>query len=297
MAAAFLAIVLLPIRATDTLEAVSIRSSPNSHPCTRMPDRPAAEKLFIEHLDWINRIAAIVCTKHRVWESEAEEFASAVRLKLMQDDYAIIREFRGESGIRTYLASVVARQFQDYRRQRFGRWRRSAVAERLGPPAPDLEALVYRDGYTLDQAGEKLRTAGATDLSNRKLAELLDRLPRRSPLRPVEEAADDAAVDRARGIFHADERVTSAERDEVMDALDRATRRLDPEDQVIVRMRFGEGRTLAFVGRALGLDQKPLYRRLERVLKQLRKYLEEEGVDSTDMHSILEEKEDAWRAD
>jgi RNA polymerase sigma factor (sigma-70 family) len=262
-----------------------------------MPDRPTAEELFLEHLDWIKKVAGIACAKHRVWDADAEEAASWIQMKMMEDDYAIIREFRGESSLRTYLASIVARQFQDYRRQRFGRWRRSAPAERLGPPAPDLEALVYRDGYSLEQAGEKLRTAGATDLSNRQLAELLDQLPRRAPLRPVETQPDDSVLDRAPGTFHADGRVTSAEADEerrrMMDALGRATRRLDPEDQVIVRMRFMEGRTLAFVSRALGLEQKPLYRRLERVLKQLRQYLEAEGVRATDLHAILGDQEDS----
>lgn len=257
-----------------------------------MLDRQAAEKLFLEQLPWINRVAAIVCAKHGIWNGEAEEVASMIRMRIMQDDYAIIRDFRAESGIRTYLAPIIARQFADYRRQRYGRWRRSAVAERLGPPAPDLEALVYRDGYTVKQAGEKLRTAGATDLSDRALAELLAQLPRRAPLRPVESPADDSVLDRAAGAFHADELVTAAERTRLMDALDRARRKLDPEDQVIVRMRFAEGRTVAFVAGALRVEQKPLYRRLERILKQLRKYLEEEGVRATDVQAILGDEEE-----
>jgi RNA polymerase sigma factor for flagellar operon FliA len=261
-----------------------------------MPDRQSPETLFVEHLDWIKKVAGIACAKHRVWDGEAEEFASWIVMKLMEDDYAVIRDFRGESGLRTYLSIIVARQFHEYRRQQFGRWRRSAAAERLGPPAPDLEALVYRHGYTVEQAGEKLRTEGKTEHSNKELAQLLQQLPRRGPLRPVE-VPSDAVLDRAPGTSRADERVAATEADEergrVMDALERATSLLDPADQAIVRMRFKEGRTLAFVARALKLEQKPLYRRLERILKELREHMEREGVRGADALAILGEREDS----
>lgn len=291
----------MPIRATDTLETVSVRFRRDPFiPSTRMLDRHAAEKLFLEHLDWIDKVARIACAKHRVWDADADEFASWVQTKLMDDEYAVIRKFRGESSLRTYLSLIVAVQFQEYRRQKFGRWRRSALAERLGPPAADLEALVYRDGYTLQQAGEKLRTAGLTRHSDRELALILQQLPRRAPLRPREVSSDHPEMERVQ-VSGADEPLAAAEADEersrVLDALNRATERLDAEDQVIVRMRFNEGRTLAFVARALKLEQKPLYRRLERVLKELRKHLEREGVHGPDALAILGEEEDSWRTD
>jgi DNA-directed RNA polymerase specialized sigma24 family protein len=144
------------------------------------------EDVFLEHLGWINRVAAMACSRYGLWGSEAEDFTSWVQIKLMDDDYAVLRHFRGESGLKTYLASVVTRQFQEYRRQRFGRWRPSAEARRLGSTALHLEALVRRDGYRLDQAGERLRTGGLTTQSDAELARILARLPERDPLRPVE---------------------------------------------------------------------------------------------------------------
>jgi RNA polymerase sigma factor (sigma-70 family) len=251
------------------------------------------EILFLEHLGWINRVAAMTCSKHGVWGAEAEDFVSFIGIKLMDDDYRVFRKFRAESGLKTYLATVVVRQFHDYWRERRGRWRPSAAARRLGPPAGELEALVYRDRYRLEQAGEKLRTAGQTTLSDTELGRLLEKLPARTPLRPVE-VPPEAVIDTAVGIYRADERVVAAEaeglRGRVMGALDRAEAQLAPEERMIVRMHFVDGYSVADVARTLGLEQKPLYRRVERLRAQLRRYMEADGVHDADVHGIFWEQ-------
>ena len=259
-----------------------------------MPDPQKPEILFVEHLEWIDRVAAMTCRKAGVLGAEAEDFASHIRLELMEDDYAIIRKHRGESALRTYLATVVVRRFHDYWRERRGRWRPSAVARRLGPPAPDLEALVYRDGYRLDQAGEMLRTARRTTLSDRQLGNLLKELPAREPMRPREVSAD-VVLDAEKADQRADERVAGAEsralHEQVTGALDRAMARLEPEERVIVRMHFQDGHSLADVARALRLEQKPLYRRVKQLRKLLRGYVEAEGVGERDVHRLMEAEE------
>ena len=245
-----------------------------------MSDPQNPERLFLEHLGWITRVATMTCSQHGVWGPEAEDFAASIRLKLMEDDYAIIRKHRGEATLKTYLATVVNRQFHDYLREKRGRWRPSAAARRLGPPAPDLEALVYRDGLRLDQAGELLRTSGRTSMSDRELGDLLKGLPARERMRPREIPAD--AVVEQEANEHADDRVTRAEadaRDEHRsNALNRAMARLTAEDQMIVRMHFVDGLSLADVARALGLEQKPLYRRVKKLRDELRKLVQDEGL-------------------
>ena len=259
-----------------------------------MPDRPHFESLFLEHLPWIRRVASIVCTRYSMPAADAEDFASWIVLKLMEDEYAVLQRFRGDSTIRTYLANVVTRQFQEYRRERWGRWRPSAAAERLGPLAKDLEALVYRDGYRLDQAGEKLRTNGRTELSDAQLGRLLAQLPERTPTRPTEVSAE-SALDKLEGSSHADAGVTGAEtnalRDRVTAALVRVMGRLEPEDRLIARMHFGDGRSLADVARGLRLEQKPLYRRVARLKQRLRTELEADGVRDTDVRGIVGEED------
>ena len=255
-----------------------------------MLDREAAEALFLKHLDWIDRVASRACSNNGVWGDDAEDFTAWVRMKLVEDDYFVVRRFLGNSEITTYLASVVVRHFVNFQREQRGRWRPSAAAERLGAPAVDLERLVRRDGYTLQQAGEKLRTAGRTRLSDVELARLLAQLPERAPLRPVV-GEPATGMDAAPGAWRADERVTETEADarraEMLGVLGTAMEQLEPEEQLIVKLHFAEGHTVADVARALRLDQKPLYRRVERLRARLRALLESAGLGADDVRGLL----------
>jgi RNA polymerase sigma factor for flagellar operon FliA len=256
-----------------------------------MLDRQAAEALFLEHLGWIDRVASKACSNHGVWGADAEDFIARVRMVLMEDDYAVIRRFQGTSEITTYLAAVVVRHLVNFIREQRGRWRPSAAAERLGAPAVELEALVRRDGYTVQQAGEKLRTAGRTTLSDAELARLLGQLPERAPLRPVVREPG-TGLGAAPGISRADERVVEAEaesrRAEMLRVLGSAMEQLEPEEKLIVQMHFAEGQTLADVARALGLEQKPLYRRVARLRNRLRVLLEGAGLNGNDVRALLD---------
>lgn len=260
-----------------------------------MPDQNNPEAVFLEHLAWIDTVAALAARKYGLRGDDADDFAAWVKLRMVENDYAVFRKFRGESEPRTFIAVVVTREASAYSRQKRGRWRPSAAAERLGPPAPQLEKLVRRDGYTLAQAGEKLRTEGRTDRSDLQLARMLAEIPEKPPLRPTEET--DQGLDETAGTASADDVVTAAEdavyRGGVMAALARAMEHMEPEERLIVQMRFGQGATLAHVARTLGLEQKPLYRKIDRLRDTLRGYLQAEGISAEQVRGLLDRGEDA----
>lgn len=256
-----------------------------------MSDRLNPEAVFLEHLGWIEKVASMAARRHGLWGADAEDFASWVKIKLMADDYAIFRKFRGEADWKTFIATVVVRHSHNYSRERRGRWRPSATAERAGPPLRELETLVYRDGYTLAEAGERLRTAGLTALSDGGLARLLARVPQRGPMRPVEVAADPVLEAREAG-SSADaglaEAETTAWRAGLLAALHRAMESMTHEERMIVRMHFADGLSVADVARALGIDQRPLYRRIPRLRTTLRSHLEREGVSAREVRELLD---------
>jgi RNA polymerase sigma factor for flagellar operon FliA len=256
-----------------------------------MLDRMDPAALFLDSLSAIEGIAASVCRMYSVWGDDADEFASWAKERLMENDYAVLRKYRGESELTTFLTVVVTRLFHAHARERMGRWRPSAAAERLGQVAKDLEVLVHRDGCRLHEAGERLRSSGRTQMSDGELGRLLAKLPAREPLRPVEVGAD--PLEHAPGAARADERVSAAEserhRAAVLSALFAAMRTLQPEERMIVRMNLADGRSVADVARALNLDQRALYRRIERLREQLRSTLESQGISRGDVRELLEE--------
>ncbi|MBW3572131.1 MAG: sigma-70 family RNA polymerase sigma factor [Gemmatimonadetes bacterium] len=256
-----------------------------------VPERQKAEALFLANLEWIERSAASLCRRYGLAGAEAEDVCSWVKLRLMEDDYAPLRKFRGDSSIRTYLVVVVAALFRDYRAGHWGRWRPSAAALRAGPVAVRLETLVYRDGCTLDQAARTLRASGETEMTDGQLAAALAALPVRGPLRPS--PAGDAPLAALPAASSAEERVAEQEAEQtrrtVLGALERVMARLPDEDRLIIHLVYWKGSSVADVARALDLPQKPLYRRIERILGQLRRELPAEGVQPEHLRDFLGE--------
>ena len=266
----------------------SLPSHPHPDP---MQQRTDLEALLRENLGWIDRVAGSLCRRHGLAGDEVDDVTGWVRMRLVENDYAILGKFRGESAVTTYLTVVVSMLFRDYRVSRWGRWRPSAAARRLGDVAVRLETLVYRDGYRVDQAGELLRSGGHTDLADGELVRLLAQLPVRTPTRPVEvgdeplatHAGGDGADDRVRRDEAREERMQAEQ------ALRQALDSLPPEDRVIVKMRIWEDLSVADISRALHLPQKPLYRRLERIFGRLRSGVEDAGITRDHVRRMLDE--------
>jgi RNA polymerase sigma factor for flagellar operon FliA len=249
------------------------------------------EALFLQHLPVIDRAAAVVARRYGFSPDDAAELTSWIKLRIVEDDYAALRKFRGESSMGTYLSVVVAMLARDYRAAHWGRWRPSASARRLGEVAVRLETLVYRNGHSLQQAAELLRTAGLTTQTDRELAAMLAGFPSRGPLRPVEVTTD--AIESMPSSGAADTPLETARLEEVREQsrqlLENALTDLSTEDRLIVRLRYWESLSVADIARGLKIDQKALYRRLERLLEQLRRLLALRGFRPEHLQELLDE--------
>jgi RNA polymerase sigma factor (sigma-70 family) len=234
------------------------------------------EQLFIASLPLVDRLVAAAARRHALGRADAEDFGAWVRARLIDSDYQVLRKFGGRSALSTYLTVVVANLYRDYRNMRWGRWRPSAAAKRLGPTAVRLEELIRRDGLPLREAAGILASTGCT-LSEGELARLAASLP---PHHPAREVSLDvlAEVDAAPFAEPDDPGASDAVR-QVERALESIVRELPPQDALILRMRFWNGLSVADIARALGIDQKPLYRRIEVIQSRLRSSLEARGID------------------
>jgi RNA polymerase sigma factor for flagellar operon FliA len=237
-----------------------------------------AEDLYRQHLTHIDQIAASVCRRHGVNHHDAEDFASDIRLKLCENDYAAIRKFQGKSSFTTYLTVVINKAFLDHRRHLWGKWTPSTQAKRVGPVAIVLETLVYRDGCTFETACQVLEQKHAFEIDRRELRTVLAQLPRRAPRRF--ESDDDLGTlpsnDDADAPLLADERAEQQASAEA--ALRDALATLQDEDRAIIRMMYYEGMSAADVARGLYIDQKRLYPRIRQLLGSLRKILTERKI-------------------
>lgn len=262
-----------------------------------MPSPPLTdpESAFLAHLPLVEEVLRFIARRNRCRPEEAEEFAAIARLKLIENDYGVFRKFGGRSSLRTYLVSVLHRLFLDHRIQRWGKWRPSMAARKAGETAVRLEALVYRDGHSPDEAWAILNTNEARVISRAEVTTLLARLPSRLSRRNEGvEACGNLAVSSAIVEGPTLERETAPRAHHVVAVLRAAVFALAPEDRLILRMRFEGGVTVGAIGRTLELEEKPLYRRLERILRRLREEVEGQGVTPADVQDFVGSDGDTW---
>ena len=242
----------------------------------------ASHEIYLAHADLIERTLASVCRRHSVYGADAEDFSSTARLHLLEDDYAVLRRFEGRSSLPTYLTVVITRQFQDWRNAKWGKWRPSAEARRLGPTAVRLETLIVRDGLSLDEAYEQMRTHHQVTESR----QAVEALAARFPIRHKRSFVDEAVIDTLPTALPPPDAVVAgrdaaAVAHDVSGLLATEFRKLPAQDRLILKMRFEDDCPIADIARALRLEAKPLYRRIEKLLTTLRTSLEAAGMTAT----------------
>jgi RNA polymerase sigma factor for flagellar operon FliA len=249
---------------------------------------PDAERIFLDNLGLIDQVVRFIAQRHRLSPDERDELQAGVRLKLIEDDYAVIRKFGGRSSLRTYLTVVVQRHFLDNRIQRWGRWRPSVQAQRAGPLAILLDRLLMHDKLTFDEALEVLRTKHGVTESREVLERLREMLPERQPRRFV---SDDQLADIAKdadveaGLINEIDHGTQAA--EIDRALSAALAHCQPGERLLLKLRFQDGFQVSRIADLLDVEAKPLYRRLEQIMASVRRELEARGIDKAAIADLL----------
>lgn len=248
------------------------------------------EELFLQNLQTIDRISAFVCRRNHLNFDDTVEFIQEVKFRLIEEDYAILRNFKGDSRLSTYLTSVISRLMQNVRAKRWGNWRPCAEARRLGDKAIALDRLTSRDGHTFAEAVEILTTPAGSPFTVEELKWMYASLPPRMPRPALVE--DDGTVEVEAKDCGADELIQARDSERIarlaIEAIDRMGASLPAEERLILRMRFCENRKISEIARRLDLDQKRLYKRLEKLFGQVRHALHEAGVTAEDIGLLLD---------
>jgi len=244
---------------------------------------------FLEELNTIERAIRFACRRASLFDADAEDFESYVKLKLIENDYDVIRKFEERSSFWAFIAVVVQRLVLDYRIHLWGRWHASAEAKRIGETAIAVESMILRDGRSLDEALAPLQRRWP-QLSRADVEAILGRLPRRNP-RPFMASLDAVASALQTNSSTVEDAAFVSDRLRLSlrlsDAIRRSLREVPADERLLLRMRFEGGMTIAEISRALGVDQKPLYRRIKRGLLRLRTHLEKCGFGDVDAETVL----------
>jgi RNA polymerase sigma factor (sigma-70 family) len=236
------------------------------------------QELLRSNLALVERLVRFVCRNAQVVGADVDDFASTVKLALIEDDYAVLRAWEGRSSIATYLTVVIQRLLADERFREHGRWRPSAEAKRIGDAGILLESLLRRDERSLAEAIPMVLAVHPT-LTDVDVRAMAARLPERVQRPQLVEIRDDvpARDDAERRMLDDETRRSSEEASRVVRD---AVASLPIKDRMLLRLRFAMGMSIADAARILQLPQRPLYRRLEQILAMLRDALRASGIDA-----------------
>jgi RNA polymerase sigma factor, sigma-70 family len=257
------------------------------------------ESFFLDNLRLVDRATAFVCRKYGLLGADAEDFASSVRIKIIEDEYAVLRKFEHKCALPTYLTIVIQRHYVDQKIHEWGKWRPSMRARKGGDAAILLERLVSRDGLSFGEASTIVRQK-FTELDSRALTALassivMRRAQRAAEVERTEEMPEPASDISAEDELLAGERETAARRTSAI--LSKELDRLPAEDRLIMKLRFIDAMKVSTMARLLHADQKQLYRRIDRLVAALRESLLAAGVAMSDIGDMLTHGADALQID
>lgn len=243
------------------------------------------QRLLLDHLALVDQIVRTTGRRRHLAVPELEDFSSFVRLRLIENNYAILRKFQNRSSLGTYLSAVIERMSLDYCADKWGRWRPSAMAERLGPAAVVLERLVSRDGHEVEEALEIIRANHNFGIAKPQLLKIWAQLPLRVRTTDVSEEAA-ATIPSPRT---SEENVDAAELHKKIDQIGRALKasldQLSAQERVLLALRFDQDLSMVQIAKLIGSSVPTLHRRLEKAVGLLRTSLTRQGLDR---HEIIE---------
>ena len=77
------------------------------------------EQLFLAQLAEIERVIRSVCARRALYGADAQDFASIMKCRLIENDYEVLAKFKGLCSLRTFLTTVISRLYFDFQVQRF----------------------------------------------------------------------------------------------------------------------------------------------------------------------------------
>jgi RNA polymerase sigma factor (sigma-70 family) len=256
-----------------------------------------AEKLLLENWDAVERAVAFTCRKHGLRGADAEDFMSVVKVRLFEDEFHIVEEYRGDSSFSTYVSVVVNRLFIDQCIKEHGKWRPSADAKRGGPVAVELERMVQWEGLSAEEAVQRA-AAAHPELARADIEALAAHVAPRNRRRSTV-ALDECTTQLLTAEEEADALMIAHDRRKVAQAASEVVRgylrNLEEQDRLILQLHFESGLQFSEIARMLQVEAKPLYRRKDELLKELRAAVQRAGLSADEVLDAIGHFEDEPR--
>lgn len=293
------------------MQIVPIKSLFSRKSAPSQEDKPDYARLIVDHLPHIERQCRRAAESPGNYRSatdvdnESDHLLTEVIDHLKADDFKVLRDFRGNAKLTTYLTTVISNLVVDIIRSRKGRSRAGDRARELGPVAEQLHKLVYGLGYTLaDAHGHLVLSHGISD-SEDELREMMHHIrgrdgathsvttswPHQGREVLVNDDVEVIVPDPAKG---ADERLIDNQREQKREQIiSTLMEGLSGEERFILRLRFPtteneSNKSIREIAALTGQTEKSVDNRLRRILMRCRETLLSGGLSLDDLICVGE---------
>lgn len=222
--------------------------------------------------------------------------------KLHENDSRRIRAFKGKSSFRTFLYSVTNKLIIDFRRTRF----RYKVLPKYFWGFDDINRYIFKlffyqnltPGWIENVIQTKFKISQdeaqrRVDEVEKSIRESRVRIERPAQNEPLTLDNEENVIGLENKRSNPEEYIITAEakqkREKVLEILKEEIQRFEAEDILILQLYFEHGLTAKEISWVIaGVKDKGVYKRIDKVLKNLKRHLEERGVTEADIEEIFE---------
>ena len=233
-------------------------------------------------------------------ENEALELSNQVLDTLRHDDYRVLRQFKGDAKLSTYITTIIARQAVDLVRKKLGRSREKERAQKFGEIGMVIYEKIILQGCSPEEIYPELKSTKGFSHSLEEVETIAEKIKgKKTGLtfangdNPV--VKNGASLNEDGHYIIPDKKndpeellIEEQRKQKLGEAVKDIIAHLNGEERIILRMRFpandeekpGKVEQIATV---LGISEKAVYKRIARVLKKCKNLLEQKGVAVNDL--------------
>ena len=250
----------------------------------------------VDHWELVDRLAQ----RRFASESLSQEAALFVIERLEQDEWKLLRGYRGSARLKTYFCSVVYNLLEDFARYKFGRVRPPLWLRRLGGiwlllyRLMCLERFSFSDALHLAQDRYQNLSQDQVEMVAERI---LGEIPSCGKTQYQEVSFDDQLYGAVSARGSSQEAAEERERELIMKGLHDQFFGMDPDlnrskalldllgcevdlkadERLLLTLHHVEGLSVAAAGKKLGLNRFQAHGKLRRLYDRLRKVFESAG--------------------
>ena len=229
-------------------------------------------------------------------ENDALKLFNTVLDKLRENNYKILRNFKGKAKLTTYLTTIISYQAIDLIRQRRGRDQKKARAKKAGKIAEMIYNLVFKNGRGERDAYEELKISKDFKGSFEEFEKLVLTIKGKES-KVIDLNSGGVAVKRGFRLKNKDSfevpdikadpeliYLKENRQNRIKKMVGEVVAGLSGEQRIILRMRYPadeskQSMQINEIAEILNLSKKAVYNRLERILKKCKGKFSKEALD------------------